>query len=145
MLRSQVDERLVPHEDPGAPADRDARLRRALGVRLARLRIERELTQKAVAEKLGTKQEIVSRYERGKYAPSLPVLLALRRLFAVTLDYLVAGAAPGEIADARLRQLALAADALPPDHRTLVVTALTGLVEAAQADARRTRGAEEKE
>jgi hypothetical protein len=39
-----------------------------------------------------------------------------------------------------LRQLALAADALPPDHRTLVVTALTGLVEAAQADVRRRRG-----
>ncbi|HEX5759119.1 MAG TPA: helix-turn-helix transcriptional regulator [Thermoanaerobaculia bacterium] len=145
MIRNQVEQRRGPHENPDAPSDRDARVRRALGARLARLRIERELTQKAVAAALGTTQEVVSRYERGKYAPSLAVLLGLRRLFAVTLDYLVAGAAPGELADARLRQLALLADALPPDHRTLVVTALKGLVEAAQADVRRRQGAEDAE
>ncbi len=122
-----------------APDPPDRRLRRALGRRLARLRQERDLSQKTIAGALGTTQEVVSRYERGLYAPKLLALLRLRQFFAVSLDCLVAGEAQGEIADWRLRKAALAADALPYDHRTLVVTAFQALVDAARRDAERSR------
>lgn len=124
-------------------ASAESRLRRALGGRLARLREEHGWTQEEVAGRLGTSQHVISHYERGAHSPKLITLLRLRQLFSISLDYLVAGAAPGEIADIRLRKLALAADALPPDHRTLLATTLQSLVEAMQRDVeRRSSGSE---
>jgi transcriptional regulator with XRE-family HTH domain len=122
---------------PPGEADTEARLRRELGDRLARLREARGLTQGQLAAELGTSQHVISHYERGVHAPRLLTLLRLRRLFGVSLDHLLVGTAPGELADPRLRKLALAADALPYDLRTLVVTALQGLVDLAQVEARR--------
>jgi transcriptional regulator with XRE-family HTH domain len=120
-----------------ASNDLPRRIRRALGARLAQLRKQRRLTQRAVAARLGTSQTLLSRYERGIHAPSYATLLRLRHLYAVSLDYLLAGAARGEIRDPRLHKLALTADALPPDHRTLVVTTLQSLIGGMQADVRR--------
>jgi transcriptional regulator with XRE-family HTH domain len=122
--------------------DLDRRIRRAVGARLAQIRRERGLSQGELARALGTTPEVVSRYERGLYLPRPSVLFALRRHLAVTFDHLLAGTAMGEIADIRVRRLALAADALPPDHRTLLVTALAGLLEATRKDVERRAAAE---
>lgn len=119
------------------PADRERRLRHAFGGRLARLRAERGLSQETLARSLSTSQEVVSRYEHGKYLPRLAGLLELRRLFAVSLDYLLAGASLDQIADTRLARLALEADRLPLGHRNLAVHVFQALVEAAKREMHR--------
>jgi transcriptional regulator with XRE-family HTH domain len=119
-------------------SDAEQRTRRAFGARLARLRGERGLSQSAIARALGTNQEVVSRYERGKYLPRLSALLELRRLFSVSLDYLVAGTSPHGIADLRLLKLAREADQLPLEQRNLVVYAFRSLIEAAKEEVRHT-------
>ena len=118
----------------------ERRLRRALGRRIAALREERGWGQGELGRRLGVTGDAVGNYERGIHAPRPLTLVRLRQVFSASVDYLLVGAVPGEVADPRLRKLALAADALPPDHRTLVVTALAGLVEAAQKDAERLLG-----
>ncbi len=118
----------------------ERRLRRALGRRIAALREQRGWGQDELGRQVGVTGDAVGNYERGIHAPRPLTLVRLRHVFSVSVDYLLAGAVAGEVADPRLRKLALAADALPPDHRTLVVTAFAGLVEAAQKDAERVLG-----
>jgi transcriptional regulator with XRE-family HTH domain len=127
------------------PADRERRIRRAFGVRLARLRAERGLSQGAVARALWTNQEVISRYERGKYLPRIPALLELRRLLSVSLDYLLAGASPEQIADTRLAKLAREADQLPLEERNLVVFAFANLVETTREQVKRAASQEAEE
>lgn len=49
------------------------------------------LSQSEFAEKLGITQADVSRFERGKRAPSLEILLAVAHLGEVSIDFLVCG------------------------------------------------------
>ncbi len=124
----------------GSESETERRFRRALGRRIAALREQRGWGQDELGRRIGVIGDAVGNYERGIHAPRPLTLLRLRQLFAVSVDYLLVGAVPGEIADPRLHKLALAADALPPDHRTLVVTTFASLVEAARKDADRTLG-----
>lgn len=57
--------------------------------RIRDLREDADLTQRQVAEYLGTSQTMYARYERG--ASELPVrhLVALARLYQVTTDYIL--------------------------------------------------------
>ncbi|MGH9361072.1 MAG: helix-turn-helix domain-containing protein [Thermoanaerobaculia bacterium] len=121
------------------------RVRVAFGARLAQLRRERGVRQKDLARELGIGQNLLSRYERGLHAPKLLALLKLRRLLGVTLDYLVAGAAPGEIADARVLKWARALDQLPIEHRNRLLITLAASVQAAQAEVQRTASPEPDE
>ena len=54
-----------------------------------KVRIEKGLTQKQVADALGIAEPSYQRYEYGKVVPSALVLIALSEYFGVTLDYLV--------------------------------------------------------
>lgn len=58
-------------------------------IRLKQIRKEFKVTQKQVAEQIGTTEQNFQRYERGSQQPTLPVLIALADYFDVSLDYLV--------------------------------------------------------
>lgn len=69
------------------------RLRHAFGRRMAEARRHRGLTQAELGEVLDVRTWMVSRYELGRSAPRLDVLVRLRNALAVSLDHLLAGAA----------------------------------------------------
>ncbi|MBQ8208998.1 MAG: helix-turn-helix transcriptional regulator [Clostridia bacterium] len=57
--------------------------------RLRDLREDNDLTQSQIAEILGTKQTIYSRYERGFQNIPLEFLLALSDYYNVSVDYIL--------------------------------------------------------
>lgn len=58
-------------------------------MRLKEIRLNRGLSQKAVAEKLNCAPTVYSRYESGGREPSIDMLLKLAAFFGVTVDYLL--------------------------------------------------------
>lgn len=62
-----------------------------LGEKITTLRNERKLSQTELAEKLEVSRQSVSKWETGASIPELDKLIALSRLFGITLDELVAG------------------------------------------------------
>ena len=60
-----------------------------LGNKLKTLRIQRQMTLKDVACRVGVSKSIVSAYENGSRRPSYDMLIKLARLFNVTTDYLL--------------------------------------------------------
>lgn len=60
-----------------------------LGKRLRELRMERNLTQKQIADRIGGTASIVSAYENGIRQPSYEALIRLARLYDVSTDYLL--------------------------------------------------------
>ena len=60
-----------------------------MGEKLKSLRIEKKLTQKQVADKIGLAISAVSSYESGTRYPSYDVLVKLARIFHVSTDYLL--------------------------------------------------------
>ena len=59
------------------------------GQMLKKLRIEDELSQKALADKIGITQQSISAYENGTSDPRIEWLINFARFFNVTIDYLV--------------------------------------------------------
>jgi len=57
--------------------------------RLAELRREHGLSQEELAEKLGVSRQAVSKWERAESSPDTDNLIALARLYGVTLDVLL--------------------------------------------------------
>jgi DNA-binding XRE family transcriptional regulator len=82
------------------PAYRAERLRRAPYERIARLvitqRMATGLTQKALADQVGTSESAICRLERGDHAPSLDTLRRLAAVFGkeLVVDFVAANAAP---------------------------------------------------
>ena len=60
-----------------------------MGNKLKSLRIEKKLTQKQVADRIGLAISAVSSYESGSRYPSYDVLVKLARMFHVSTDYLL--------------------------------------------------------
>ena len=60
-----------------------------MGEKLKSLRIEKKLTQKQVADRIGLAISAVSSYESGTRYPSYDVLPKLARIFHVSTDYLL--------------------------------------------------------
>ncbi|MBQ5683006.1 MAG: helix-turn-helix transcriptional regulator [Peptococcaceae bacterium] len=60
-----------------------------LGNKLKTLRIQRQMTLKDVACRVGVSKSIISAYENGSRRPSYEMLIKLARLFDVTTDYLL--------------------------------------------------------
>lgn len=58
------------------------------GKRLRTLRKEKELTQKALGEKIGVGRTTISEYESGKIVPRQDGLVKLAEILDVTVDYL---------------------------------------------------------
>lgn len=57
--------------------------------RLRDLRVEHNLGQKDIADKVGLTRNAISNYEQGTREPSLDVLKALCDYFDVSADYLI--------------------------------------------------------
>ena len=60
-----------------------------MGEKLKSLRIEKNLTQKQVDDRIGLAISAVSSYESGTRYPSYDVLVKLARIFHVSTDYLL--------------------------------------------------------
>lgn len=60
-----------------------------MGEKLKSLRVEKKLTQKQVADRIGLAISAVSSYESGTRYPSYDVLVKLARIFHVSSDYLL--------------------------------------------------------
>jgi len=67
-----------------------------LGGAVSRLRRQRGLSQAELAEALDLSVDYISRLERGQRLPALPVLVAIRELFGVSFDALLAEDAGAE-------------------------------------------------
>jgi transcriptional regulator with XRE-family HTH domain len=61
-----------------------------IGDRLKQLRKEKNLSQQALAKKLGTSSGYISELESGKKLPGTELLLSLKREYDVDLNWLVA-------------------------------------------------------
>ncbi|MBO7149747.1 MAG: helix-turn-helix transcriptional regulator [Clostridia bacterium] len=59
------------------------------GQRLKELRLEKELTQKELADALKTNNSSVCDWECGRTEPSIEMILNICRLFEVSADYLL--------------------------------------------------------
>lgn len=59
-----------------------------IGRNIRRLRIEREMTQRELAYHLHVSEQAVSKWERDQSYPDTALLLAIARLFAISLDEL---------------------------------------------------------
>lgn len=59
-----------------------------MGEKLRSLRIEKNLTQKQVADRIGLAISAVSSYESGSRYPTYDTLIKLARMFHVSTDYL---------------------------------------------------------
>ena len=57
--------------------------------RLEDLRIDHDLTQQEIADKLGCKREVYRRYEKGIRTSPIDYLIILADFYNVTIDYLV--------------------------------------------------------
>lgn len=60
-----------------------------LGTRIKDIRLQRGLTQKALALRINKSISAISSYETNVQMPPLDVLISIARAFNVTLDYLV--------------------------------------------------------
>ncbi|MBK7983068.1 MAG: helix-turn-helix transcriptional regulator [Candidatus Competibacteraceae bacterium] len=95
--------------------------------RLASLRKERTLTQKALAEQVGVHVTQIQRYESGAIEPTLDVLRRLAVALSVSADVLVFDQAErGPDEDFRLQFEALSR--LPPEDKQAVRRVLEGMI-----------------
>lgn len=62
-----------------------------LGTRIASLRQSCGLSQAELAQRLHISASAVGMYEQGRREPSVDILIALSRIFGVSLDYLLSG------------------------------------------------------
>lgn len=56
---------------------------------LRELRIDKNITQKELSEKLGLSKNAICEYEKGRAEPSIQTLIELSKIFRVSVDYLV--------------------------------------------------------
>lgn len=80
------------------------------------------LTQAQLAERLGVDTETLSRFERGKHAPTLKSLIRLAGLLQTTAADLLAEERPQASDDATIMSAWL--DALSPEDRSFAMTML---------------------
>jgi len=65
--------------------------KQGIGQRIKALRIEKDLTQDELGEKLGLDKGTVSKMERDENAPTAKTLLTLKKLFGVSTDWILTG------------------------------------------------------
>jgi putative transcriptional regulator len=72
----------------------EAQLRRELGRRIVRMRMERGMSQINFARKLGIDRSRLGKWERGLHSPSFAQLLDLAKVLEASLDELLTGKKP---------------------------------------------------
>ena len=61
------------------------------GKQIKQMRLERKLTQEQLANHLGVSRQAVSNWENNKNLPDLELIIAISKLFSVSLDDLILG------------------------------------------------------
>ena len=69
----------------------DNNLRKEFGLRIKRLRKQRNWTQKELADKIDVRFPQLNKYEGGLHAPPLEKLILLAEVLDTTVDYLLTG------------------------------------------------------
>ena len=107
----------------------EARVRRELGQRIVGKRIERGMSQVALAKVLGIDRSRLGKWERGHHAPLLAQLMALATVLGSSLDELLTGRSPAPAPQ-------------PTERDTLagVVAALKGLLHSTEQAGRAAKG-----
>ena len=77
-----------------------------LGARIAALRRDAGMNQAQLAKQLQISPSAVGMYEQGRREPSAEILVALARVFGVSVDYLLTGV-PDRQEESRLDQMIL--------------------------------------
>ena len=62
-----------------------------LSKQIKMLRINAEMSQSQLAEKLNVSPSTVGMYEQGRRAPAIEMLIEIASIFGVSLDYLITG------------------------------------------------------
>ncbi|MDE6728338.1 MAG: helix-turn-helix domain-containing protein [Oscillospiraceae bacterium] len=62
-----------------------------IGKFLAELRRERELTQEQLAQRLGTSNKTISRWENGNYMPPVEMFIELSEFYGVSINEIISG------------------------------------------------------
>jgi transcriptional regulator with XRE-family HTH domain len=103
-----------------------------VGDNIRKIRTEKGLTQKAVAEKIKTYPTNINRIENNKYVPSVNVLLKLADLFEVSLDHLVSGKEDEfqevKIEDKKLADKFKLIDSLEDAERNALITIIDSML-----------------
>jgi len=58
-------------------------------LKLKELRVQNNISQKSLADKLNICQATLSHWENGKYEPDVGTLMRIAKLFNVSIDYLI--------------------------------------------------------
>jgi len=108
----------------------DSELRAAVGARIKALRKAKEWTMRELALKIDVRHTHLAKYEAGVHAPPLEKLAHLADLFAVTLDYLVAGRQPDDqpITSLHLMERFRALEHAPADDQNTVVNVIDAVI-----------------
>ena len=72
-------------------------MQETLGARIAYLRKQKNLTQEALAEKMGVSPQAVSKWENDQSCPDIQLLPGLARLLDVSVDALLSGEKDPEV------------------------------------------------
>lgn len=75
----------------GSSRPETAAVRKSLGETIRACRLERNMTQEFMAERLGVSRQAVSKWESGASEPSTSNLLALAKLFEISPEELLRG------------------------------------------------------
>lgn len=104
----------------------------SFGQKLLELRKEKDFSQAEVAKTIGVDKSQVSLWENDKIQPSIDSVIALSKLFAVSVDYLVFDNVPREgfeaINDFELYESFRKTETLPTEDREAVKRIVDGLV-----------------
>jgi transcriptional regulator with XRE-family HTH domain len=109
-----------------------------LGERLARLRKERGLTQKQMAEQTGLIQELVSNYELDKLRLNAEMIVRFAEVLGVTTDELLRGkkskkARPEEQPSIQLLRRMRQIESLPRYRQRALLTTIDGFLAASES------------
>lgn len=121
---------------------------KAFATRLKKLRTEKGLTQRDLAQLVGCETVLISRYERAEGLPKFDTLVMLAEVLRVSTDELALGRSPGEppkeppIQNVLLLERFRELETLPREDQTMVIQLVDAVLakrrmEAALAPARR--------
>lgn len=65
--------------------------KKAIGLRIKKIRLSLMITQTSFAAKLGISHAAISQYEMGDSLPSIKILIKISAIGDVTLDWLILG------------------------------------------------------
>lgn len=108
----------------------DASIRKDLGKRIKQLRKEKGLTQKELANQIGSSHAQLNKYESGLNTPPLDRLLLLAEVLETSVDYLLAGHGKGEppLNSQRLIQRFQTIEEFDADERETIIKVLDAMI-----------------